>query len=57
MSVGWGRPQEDEFALALLGAPSPYLGIAFPNEEPLEPESLDLDDLPPRLRDRLRHER
>src|SRR5947209_16325342 len=23
MAVGWGRPQEDEFALALLGAPSP----------------------------------
>src|SRR5687768_2134430 len=32
MAVGWGRPQEDEFALALLGAPSPYLTIAFPNE-------------------------
>lgn len=50
MPVGWGRPQEDEFALALLGAPSPYLGIAFPNEGPLDADALDLDDLPPRLK-------
>jgi hypothetical protein len=50
MAVGWGRPQEDEFALALLGAPSPYLGIAFPNEGPLDADALDLDGLPPRLR-------
>jgi omega-hydroxy-beta-dihydromenaquinone-9 sulfotransferase len=52
MPVGWGRPQEDEFALALLGAPSPYVDIAFPNAAPLDPASLDLDDLPPRVRDR-----
>jgi hypothetical protein len=50
MPVGWGRPQEDEFALALLGAPSPYLGIAFPNEGPLDADALDLEGLPPRLR-------
>jgi omega-hydroxy-beta-dihydromenaquinone-9 sulfotransferase len=31
MAVGWDRPQEDEFALALLGQPSPYEWIAFPN--------------------------
>src|SRR6478672_3406893 len=36
MAVGWGRPQEDEFALALLGAPSPYLTIAFPNQEEID---------------------
>jgi hypothetical protein len=29
--AGWDRPQEDEFALALLGQPSPYEQIAFPN--------------------------
>lgn len=50
MPVGWDRPQEEEFALAMLGAPSPYLDIAFPNRAPLEPASLDLDELPPRLR-------
>jgi hypothetical protein len=51
MPVGWDRPQEDEFALALLGQPSPYLDIAFPNRAPLEPEALDLDGLTPRRRD------
>ena len=50
MPVGWGRPQEDEFALALLGAPSPYLDIAFPNERPLDRAALDLDGLPPQVR-------
>jgi omega-hydroxy-beta-dihydromenaquinone-9 sulfotransferase len=45
MPVGWERPQEEEFALALLGAPSPYRTIAFPNLGPLDPEALDLDGL------------
>jgi hypothetical protein len=31
MAEGWDRPQEDEFALCLLGQPSPYRQIAFPN--------------------------
>lgn len=52
MAVGWGRPQEDEFALALLGAPSPYLSIAFPNEGPLDVDALDLDGLPPWQREK-----
>ncbi|MEL6896590.1 MAG: sulfotransferase, partial [Planctomycetota bacterium] len=30
MATGWDRPQEDEFALACLGLPSPYRRIAFP---------------------------
>lgn len=34
MPVAWDLPQEDEFALLALGAPSPYLSIAFPNEPP-----------------------
>ncbi len=34
MPVRWDLPQEDEFALLALGAPSPYLSIAFPNEPP-----------------------
>lgn len=32
MPMGWDRPQEDEFALCLLGEPSPYERIAFPNQ-------------------------
>ncbi len=48
MAAGWDRPQEEEFALCMLGQPSPYLQIAFPNRPPLEPEALDLDGLAPR---------
>jgi omega-hydroxy-beta-dihydromenaquinone-9 sulfotransferase len=48
MAAGWERPQEDEFALCLLGAPSPYLDLAFPNSPPLYPGSLDLSGLSPK---------
>lgn len=34
MPVAWDLPQEDEFGLLALGAPSPYLSLAFPNEPP-----------------------
>jgi hypothetical protein len=50
MAAGWDRPQEDEFALCMMGQPSPYLTIAFPNRPPQDPEALDLDRLPPRAR-------
>lgn len=50
MAAGWDRPQEDEFALALLGQPSPYLTIAFPNNPPLDEEAYDLLGLSPRAR-------
>lgn len=30
MPMGTSKPQEDEFALCILGAPSPYRGIMFP---------------------------
>jgi hypothetical protein len=30
MKVGWSLPQEDEFALMILGAPTPYYRVAFP---------------------------
>ena len=52
MPIGWDRPQEDEFALALMGAPSPYLTVAFPNRGPLDAAALDLDGLSARDRDR-----
>src|SRR5262249_43389476 len=47
MKAGWNRPQEDEFALCLLGARSPYLTIAFPNNLPRDEEYLDLEGLSP----------
>lgn len=48
MKAGWDRPQEDEFALCMLGVPSPYLAIAFPNRPPLDADYLDFHGLPPR---------
>jgi hypothetical protein len=46
VKAGWDRPQEDEFALANLGVPSPYLVWAFPNHGPVADEYLDLRTLP-----------
>jgi omega-hydroxy-beta-dihydromenaquinone-9 sulfotransferase len=47
MPAGWERPQEDEFALCMLGQPSPYLTIAFPNNPPQDQEAFDLTGLSP----------
>lgn len=47
MAAGWDRPQEDEFALCLLGQPSTYIDIAFPNHPPMYPGALDLSGLTP----------
>lgn len=52
VAVGWNRPQEDEFALALLGQPSPYSEIAFPNDPPVPNEQIDIDRLPPSKREK-----
>jgi len=38
VATGWSRPQEDEFALANMGAPSPYRRMAFPNSSSNQPE-------------------
>jgi len=43
--LGWRTPNEDEFALCMMGAPSPYRVLAFPNR-PGEP--FTLEDLSPR---------
>lgn len=51
VKAGWDRPQEDEFALANLGVPSPYLVWAFPNHGPVADEYLDLLSLPARERE------
>lgn len=45
MAAGWDRPQEDEFALCMMGQPSPYLKIAFPNHPAPDPEYLGLEGL------------
>jgi hypothetical protein len=50
MKAGWDRPQEDEFALCMLGVPSPYLTIAFPNHPPQDQEAFEPQRLPPRAR-------
>jgi omega-hydroxy-beta-dihydromenaquinone-9 sulfotransferase len=48
MRAGWERPQEDEFALCMLGLPSPYLTIAFPNRPPQNTEYFNFENLSPR---------
>ncbi|MBI3410323.1 MAG: sulfotransferase [Planctomycetes bacterium] len=47
MKAGFDRPQEDEFAMCMLGQPSPYLTIAFPNHPPQYQEFLDLRGVRP----------
>jgi hypothetical protein len=47
MRFGWERPQEDEFALALMGLPSTYTDFAFPGRPPMHPGALDLSGLTP----------
>lgn len=47
MAVSFDHPQEDEFALVSMGAPSPLLRIAFPNDPPPHLEFLDMRDVAP----------
>jgi hypothetical protein len=47
MAFGLDHPQEDEFALIGLGAPSPYLRCAFPNDPPPYMEFLDMEGTDP----------
>lgn len=48
MAAGFARPQEDEFALCMLGQSSPYLTVAFPNQPDKYEEYFDLEKLSPR---------
>jgi omega-hydroxy-beta-dihydromenaquinone-9 sulfotransferase len=41
MRIGFDSPFEDEFALCLLGARSPYETLAFPNRGPMTPDMFD----------------
>ncbi|GAB5404160.1 MAG: sulfotransferase [Aureliella sp.] len=43
MKAGWELPQEDEFALMNLGAPTPYLRIAFPHTQDRAMEYFNLE--------------
>ncbi len=45
MDAGWRLRQEDEFALMNLGAPSPYLRIAFPVSQPKLLEFLSMEGI------------
>jgi omega-hydroxy-beta-dihydromenaquinone-9 sulfotransferase len=47
MAAGWDRPQEDEFALLTLGAPTPYVRMAFPNDPPPYGEFLHMQGCSP----------
>jgi hypothetical protein len=51
MAAGWDRPQEDEFALCMMGQPSPYLSIAFPNRPPMDQDAYSPEDMKPRRRE------
>lgn len=47
MDAGWDKPQEEEFALLTMAAPTPYLRMAFPNDPPPHMDLLDLVDVAP----------
>jgi hypothetical protein len=52
MPVGWQKPQEDEFALCLLGQPSPLAHVAFPNRIGPNDPSLHVECMPSSARRR-----
>jgi len=56
MAAGWQRPQEDEFALEILGIPTPYRSMIFPKHGPTYPEYLDLHELSDAERQRWKDE-
>lgn len=45
MATGADRPNEDEFAICALGGPSPYLRMAFPNDERPHENLIDMQDV------------
>lgn len=47
MAAGFDRPQEDEFALCVLGAPTPYERMAFPDDPPPHLEFLEMQGCDP----------
>lgn len=49
--VTWDQPQEDEYALCMMGQPSFHLSLAFPNHPMVNVDYLDLERVPARARD------
>lgn len=49
VAFGLERPQEDEWALCMLGQPSPYEAFAFPNRPPSFLRHLGLEGLSPEV--------
>jgi hypothetical protein len=47
VALNWHSPQEDEFALCLLGALSPYWRLAFPNTWASGLNALDIESVSP----------
>ncbi len=45
MPAGFDRPQEDEFALISMGAPTPYMRMAFPNDPAPYQATLDMNGI------------
>ena len=54
MPAGTDLPQEDEFALLSMGAPTPYYQLAFCNDGPVGMELFDLDDASTEQKQQLR---
>ena len=54
MSMSIDSPQEDDFALCALGAPTPYRRIAFPNRLNRDHLSLNLDHASPQIQEQVR---
>ncbi len=54
MSNGVDFPQEDEFALCALGAPTPYRRIAFPNNGPVHQNLLSMKQVDPDVLEKFR---
>lgn len=50
VKMGLNTPQEDEFALCMMGVPSPYLDAAFPNRPLAYQDYLDLENVPAHAR-------
>lgn len=54
MAAGFDRPQEDEFALCVLDAPTPYLRMAFPNHPAPHEEFFDMEGVDPKELERFK---
>lgn len=54
MTAGFDRPQEDEFAICAMGAPTPYVRMAFPNHGPRYLELLNMENVDPADLDRFK---